>query len=478
MGENFCHKIFCSPVLLTEQCKDDLCMVFSSLPFLLAFLPLFFLSYYSLPIRYKNFVLLLGSVVFYAVGTIEHPEHLALLLGAIIVDYCAAMGMERLPQIRTLFFGSSIIYHLIWLVYYKLSAAFFTSIDFALPAGISFYTFQGISYLADVYRKKYPAEPLILNLACYIMMFPQLIAGPIVVYPQVQQEMVQRSHSRSQTLHGLSVFVFGLGMKVLLANQLGGLWRDAQTIGFDSISTPLAWMAIFAFSFQLYFDFFGYSLMAIGLGKMMGFQFPVNFDHPYMSLTMTEFWRRWHITLGSWFREYVYIPLGGSRNGFFRTVCNLLIVWLLTGLWHGAGYNFLLWGLSLFCAILMEKLFYGDFLNRHPAIGHLYMLVLIPLSWVLFAADSLPDAMVFFGRLFALPPNGFFSIFRTDYLKYLDIYGVYLLIGFLFSTRIPYRLLQKTKCKFVVGVLLGLILAASVYCMWRGMDDPFLYFRF
>ena len=453
-------------------------MVFSSLPFVLGFLPIFFLCYYLIPCCHKNWELLLGSVVFYALGTTKHPGHLVLLLIAIMVNYFAARAMEYFPKLKSPIFFISVAYHLFWLAYYKFTASFFTPADFVLPAGISFYTFQGISYLADVYRKRYSAEQNILNLACYIMMFPQLIAGPIVVYPQVRKSMTQRSVSRIQVLHGISIFIFGLGMKVLLANQLGGLWRDARMIGFDSISTPLAWMSIFAFSFQLYFDFFGYSLMAIGLGKMMGFQFPVNFDHPYMSLTMTEFWRRWHITLGSWFREYVYIPLGGSRNGFFRTVCNLLIVWLLTGLWHGAGYNFLLWGLSLFCAILMEKLFYGDFLNRHPAIGHLYMLVLIPLSWVLFAADSLPDAMVFFGRLFALPPNGFFSIFRTDYLKYLDIYGVYLLIGFLFSTRIPYRLLQKTKCKFVIGVLLGLILAASVYCMWRGMDDPFLYFRF
>ena len=453
-------------------------MVFSSLPFVLGFLPIFFLCYYLIPCCHKNFEILLGSVVFYALGTTKHPGHLVLLLIAIMVNYFAARAMEYFPKLKSPIFFISVAYHLFWLAYYKFTASFFTPADFVLPAGISFYTFQGISYLADVYRKRYSAEQNILNLACYIMMFPQLIAGPIVVYPQVRKSMTQRAVSRIQVLHGISIFIFGLGMKVLLANQLGGLWRDARMIGFDSISTPLAWMSIFAFSFQLYFDFFGYSLMAIGLGKMLGFQFPMNFDHPYMSLTMTEFWRRWHITLGSWFREYVYIPLGGNRKSGLRTTVNLLSVWLLTGLWHGAGYNFILWGLSLFFVIMAEKFLYGDFINKRPLMGHLYMLLLIPLSWVLFATDSPAEAALFFSRMFALPPTGFFSIFRTDYLKYLNIYGIYLLAGFLFSTRFPYQLLCRIKHKCVIVALLSLIAAASLYCMWRGLDDPFLYFRF
>ena len=369
-------------------------MVFSSLPFVLGFLPIFFLCYYLIPCCHKNWALLLGSVVFYALGTTKHPEHLVLLLIAIVVNYFTARAMEYFPKLKSPIFFVSVTYHLFWLAYYKFTASFFTSADFVLPAGISFYTFQGISYLVDVYRKRYSAEQNILNLACYIMMFPQLIAGPIVVYPQVRKSMTQRVVSRIQVLYGISIFIFGLGMKVLLANQLGGLWRDARMIGFDSISTPLAWMSIFAFSFQLYFDFFGYSLMAIGLGKMLGFQFPINFDHPYLSLKMTEFWRRWHITLGSWFREYVYIPLGGSRKSSLRTIGNLLIVWLLTGLWHGAGYNFILWGLSLFFVIMAEKFLYGDFINRHFLIGHLYMLLLIPLAlYLLGAGECPPDAL-------------------------------------------------------------------------------------
>ena len=453
-------------------------MVFSSLPFLLGFLPIFFLCYYIAPKDFRNLALLIGSLVFYAIGAIEHPEHMALLVGAVAVDFYSALAIERFSKMRAPIFALAILYHVIWLVYFKFTASFASLDDFALPAGISFYTFQGISYLADIYRKDYHAEPLILNYACYIMMFPQLIAGPIVVYPQVKQAMTGRTITPSGALHGFATFIFGLGMKVLLANQLAGLWRDVEAIGFDSISTPLAWMAAFAFSFQLYFDFYGYSLMAIGLGKMLGFRIPTNFNHPYMSLTMTEFWRRWHITLGRWFRDYVYIPLGGSRNGSFRTVCNLFCVWLLTALWHGFGFNFLVWGLGLFCVILLEKFLYGKWLAHHPAAGHLYMLLLIPLSWVPFAAQSLPDAVLFFSRLFAMPPTGFYSIFRTDYLKYLDIYGIYLVLGFVFSNRGPYRLLRAIKHKSLVILLLCLVFAASLYCMWRGMDDPFLYFRF
>ncbi len=453
-------------------------MVFSSLQFLCGFLPIFFLCYYAVAKGARNFVLLLGSVVFYAIGTVDRPQHLALLFGAVVIDYYAARGMDKFRGMRTPIFLLSLLYHLVWLGYYKYTASFNTPIDFVLPAGISFYTFQGISYLADVYKRQYPAEPLLLNVACYIMMFPQLIAGPIVVFPQVQKEMHEREIKKGQIELGAAIFIFGLGMKVLLANQLAGLWRDAQSIGFPSISTPLAWMAIFAFSFQLYFDFFGYSLMAIGLGKMLGFEFPQNFNHPYMSVTMTEFWRRWHMTLGSWFREYVYIPMGGSRVGALRTIFNMLVVWTLTGIWHGAGYNFILWGLGLFVVLVLEKNIYGKFMDRHRVIGHMYMLLLIPLSWVLFSVESLPDIGVFFSRLFALPPTGFFGAFATDYQKYLGIYGKFLAIGFLFSTPLPYRILQRVKSKFVIGILSGVILVASMYCMWMGMDDPFLYFRF
>ena len=347
-----------------------------------------------------------------------------------------------------------------------------------MPIGISFYTFQGISYIVDVYRGNAKAERSLLRYAVYISMFEQLIAGPIVTYGQVEKELYKRKIKVSSVLKGMGVFIFGLGLKVLLANPIGKLWSQTCAIGFESISTPLAWMAITAFSFQIYFDFFGYSLMAIGLGKMLGFKLPKNFEHPYTSLTMTEFWRRWHITLGAWFREYVYIPLGGNRNGKIATVRNLLIVWLLTGLWHGAGYNFVLWGTVLFLIIMLEKFFIGKYLNKMPVIAHIYMLILIPITWAIFAIDDIAQLGVFFTRLFPFFGQGVWSIFRYDYLKYLNLFYPFFIAGILFSTRLPFRILKQIKSRVVICLLLSVIFGASVYCMYRGFDDPFLYFRF
>lgn len=230
---------------------------------------------------------------------------------------------------------------------------------------------------------------------------------------------------------------------MLLANPLGKLWSQSQAIGFESVSTPLAWMSVIAFSLQLYFDFFGYSLMAVGLGKMLGFTLLENFKHPYVSVTMTEFWRRWHITLGRWFRDYVYIPLGGNRKGTPRTTINLLIVWLLTGLWHGAGYNYLLWGLILFLIILSEKLWTGKLLNKHKLFGHVYMILLIPLTWTVFAVNDITQLGILFTRLFPFFGKGAWSVFRYDYLKYLGQYYLFFIAGIFLSTTLPYKLLKK-----------------------------------
>lgn len=360
----------------------------------------------------------------------------------------------------------------------RLSESFNFTANIILPIGISFYTFQGISYLIDVYREDIEAEESLLCYCVYISMFEQLIAGPIVTYGQVQYDLHKRNIWFEDALKGLGIFIFGLGLKVLLANPLGKLWAQALAIGFESVSTPLAWMSIAAYSFQLYFDFFGYSLMAIGMGKMLGFELPINFNHPYTSLTMTEFWRRWHITLGSWFREYVYIPLGGSRRSVPRVILNLLIVWLLTGIWHGAGYNFMLWGFMLFCILVIEKFFIGKYLNAHPLIGHIYMILLIPLSWALFAVTDFSQLGILFTRLFPFFGQSAWSVFRYDYLKYLGQYYPFLIIAVLFSTKLPYKLLKRINSKIIIAVFLIAILLGSIYCMYRGLDDPFLYFRF
>lgn len=464
-------------------------MVFSSLNFVLIFMPVFFACYYIVPDKWKNAVLLIGSLSFYLVGTLKTPYHFALFVLSIIVDFEVGVGIEKYQKHKKAILVSGILFHLIALSVFKYSDFVFSQLtpfipklsgipSLGLPIGISFYTFQGISYIADVYRGKTKAEKSVLRYAVYIAMFEQLIAGPIVTYSRVKGSLKNRKINASAVLCGLGMFIFGLGLKVLLANPIGKLWSQTLAIGFESVSTPLAWMALFAYSFQIYFDFFGYSLMAVGLGKMLGFKLPKNFDHPYMSLTVTEFWRRWHITLGSWFREYVYIPLGGNRCSKARNLFNLLFVWLLTGIWHGAGYNFLLWGFILFLLIATEKYLTGKFLNSHPAIGHIYMLLIIPLTWAVFAVSDMRELGVLFTRLFPFFGTGALSVFKYDYLKYLKEYYPFLIASILFSTRLPYKLLERIRNSVLVPILLLAIFSASIYCMYKGFDDPFLYFRF
>ena len=464
-------------------------MVFSSLEFIFIFMPLFFGIYFLIPNEKKNIILFLGSLCFYFVGTIYDPEHFILFLITIMADFGIAIYMEKKEKQKKLLLVAGILLHLASLGTFKYSGFLIQelsrvlpgvpiALEPALPIGISFYTFQGISYLVDVYRGETKAEKSLLRYTVYIAMFEQLIAGPIVTYNHVKDDLHQRQINRKAVLDGLGRFIFGLGLKVLLANPMGKLWSQVGAIGFESISTPLAWMAIFAFSFQIYFDFWGYSLMAIGLGEMLGFNLPKNFDHPYTSLTMTEFWRRWHITLGSWFREYLYIPLGGNRKGKAATVRNLFVVWVLTGLWHGAGYNFILWGAVLFLILLLEKFLLGKVLDRNPVIGHGYMILLIPLTWAIFAIEDMGQLAVFFTRLFPFFGQGVWSTFRYDYLKYLNMYYPFFIAGILLSAKLPFNLLKRIKRPLVIWLILGAILGASVYCMYRGFDDPFLYFRF
>lgn len=454
-------------------------MVFSSLEFIFLFMPVFFICYYLAPSNYKNMILLIGSLIFYFIGTINTPYHFVLFIVSIWVDFGSGICIEKYPRYKKIFLVCAITFHLICLGIFKYANFLLEElVEMILPVGISFYTFQGISYIVDVYKGKIKAEKSLLNFAVYISMFAQLIAGPIITYGEISKQLEQRIITRKFALYGLKVFIFGLGLKVLLANPLGKLWGQAQAIGFESLSTPLAWMSVIAFSFQLYFDFFGYSLMAIGLGKMLGFGLPRNFNHPYISVTMTEFWRRWHITLGNWFRDYVYIPLGGNRKGIFKTIVHLFIVWLLTGIWHGAGYNFLIWGVLLFLIICIEKMWTGKFFNKHRILGHIYMAFLIPITWSVFAVNNLEQLKILLTRLFPFFGQGVWSIFRYDYLKYLGQYYLFFIAGILLSTKLPYRLLKQIDKKIIVNILLSMILGCSLYCMYRGFDDPFLYFRF
>lgn len=471
-------------------------MVFSSIAFIMYFMPVFFLVYYILPASYKNAWLFLASLGFYYYGVRGNPGYLLLMIMSVVVNFVAGklIAAQKTKRARKAWLVVGVVYDLGWLILFKylgflienLNALFgamhvkvqLETWNLILPIGISFYTFQIISYLVDVYRRETKAEKSLISLGTYLCMFPQLIAGPIVNYHLIQEQLHKRKHSMVKVESGLKVFALGLAYKVLLANRVGHLWTEVTAIGYESISTPLAWMSIVAYSLQLYFDFYGYSLMAIGLGRMMGFDFPQNFNNPYMAVSMTDFWRRWHMTLGGWFREYVYIPLGGNRGGFAKTVRNMFVVWLLTGLWHGASWNFVLWGLLLFVLLFVEKAGLGKVLERHKALGHIYMILWIPLSWLVFVITDLSQLGIYLQKLFPFFGNAGTVLFQGDYLKYGKTYGIYLVLGILFATGVQEKLLKKNKNRLWVILLLLALFWASVYCMYLGMDDPFLYFRF
>lgn len=468
-------------------------MVFSSIDFIFIFLPIFLAVYYFTVERYRNLCLLIFSLIFYGYGALKNPLYIVLMIVSVCVNYLLALGIDKYKDSdrkKKITLAAGLFYNFGWLFVFKY-ADFFgqtigkilklgTAIDIPklnllLPIGISFYTFQAVSYLVDVYRETSEVEKNLVNMAAYITMFPQLIAGPIVRFGDISQELRNRELKYRDFIDGVKFFILGLGFKVLLANQIGNLWSDISAIGVDSISTTLAWMGIYGYSLQLYFDFYGYSLMAIGLGKMMGFNLPANFNRPYISVTMTEFWRRWHMTLGTWFREYVYIPLGGNRKGSVRKYINLLIVWLLTGLWHGADWNFLLWGLFLFVLTAMEKACWGKYLEKHRWLGHIYMLFVIPLSWLMFVSEDLSFMGQYLQRLAGIPGQ---NVFAQDYLKFAKLYGVLLAAGFACSILPIQQIFEKMKNRLTGTIILAAVFAACVYCMYMGMNDPFLYFRF
>lgn len=358
-------------------------MVFSSVVFLFRFLPVFFICYYLVPGRMKNFILLLGSLFFYAWG---EPAYILLMLFSTVSDYALGLLIEKFRGrwAAKLFLCISVAVNLSLLGFFKYAGS-----PLPLPIGISFYTFQTMSYTIDVYRKEVRAQRNLLDFAVFVTMFPQLIAGPIVKYRDVRERLHHRRISVEAVSHGLKRFCVGLGKKVLLANTLGTLWAKVSGMDFAGVSALTAWLGILAFAFQIYFDFSGYSDMAIGLGEMLGFYFPENFRYPYISASVTEFWRRWHISLGSWFREYVYIPLGGNRKGLPRQIFNIIVVWMLTGIWHGANWNFLLWGLWFAFWLVLEKAVLGRALKRLPrAVGILYNCAVVLAGWVIFALES------------------------------------------------------------------------------------------
>ncbi len=464
-------------------------MVFSSLEFIFRFLPLFLIIYYVMPARFRNAVLFLGSLCFYAWGDLKY---LVLILISILVNYLAVREMKRNKVYSRIWLIAALLFNFGILFFFKYinfaieninvplraltHGTDIATLQLGLPLGISFYTFQAVSYVIDIYRGDCKENPNLFRFATYLVMFPKLVSGPIAAYGDMGEQLEERRYGLFKFEKGLKLFVVGLGMKVLIANRIGILWNDIQTIGFESISTPLAWLGSFGYSLQLYFDFQGYSLMAIGIGRMLGFHLPENFNHPYMSKSMTEFWRRWHMTLGAWFRNYVYIPLGGNRRGTGRLAFNMLVVWLLTGLWHGASWNFVLWGLVLFLLILLEKLFFKRILDNSRVIARIYMLLAIPLTWTLFAISNLRDAGIYFGRMFGIIPG--INVNAGDFMKYLGQYKWLFIVGLFFCFPYGKRLFEKFQNSILCTAFLFLIFWYSVYLLANGINNPFLYFKF
>ena len=466
-------------------------MVFSSTIFLCVYLPLVLLGYYICPKKGRNLFLLIVSLVFYAWG---EPKYVFLMIFSILVNYIFGRLMDknrgRQKRMKLLLVLSVVIdlgllsvFKYTDFVITNINAIFganFDLLNIALPIGISFYTFQAMSYTIDVYRDDVRVQKNLIDFGMYITMFPQLIAGPIVRYADVQDQLAARSVTTVDFSAGVMRFVVGLGKKVLLANQMGAVWSDIYALGGD-VSTLMAWTGAIAYTFQIYFDFSGYSDMAIGLGRMFGFKFPENFRYPYQSVSITDFWRRWHITLSTWFKEYLYIPLGGNRRGLARQALNLLIVWSLTGFWHGAGWNFVMWGLYYFVILFIEKLFLLKALDKLPKFfRHVYALLLIIIGWVIFASDDVSVLLPYLGSMFGA--NG--AIGGMDVYTLLTK-AVLLIICCIASTELPKKLFlsaagaMNEKAAFTLkSVLTIALLALSMILLIGDSYNPFLYFRF
>lgn len=465
-------------------------MLFSSVPFLYYFLPLVLAVYFLTPARFRNAVLLLASLIFYAWG---EPKYVLLMLASILSGYGFGLLQERYRGQKgaKLVCGLSVAVSLSFLLYFKYADFFLENFNaatglgvpllrIALPIGISFYTFQIISYTVDVYRGE-PAQKNLIHLAAYVAMFPQLIAGPIVRYSDIAQQLEHRSHSTALAAEGVRRFLIGLGKKILIANQLGELCSVFRAS--DEKSVLFYWLYAVAFALHIYFDFSGYSDMAIGLGKVFGFHFLENFNYPYISASITEFWRRWHMSLGTWFRDYVYIPLGGNRVGRARQLLNILVVWMLTGFWHGATWNFVVWGLMFAVLLIMEKLWLLKPLSKCRPLAHLYVVFFVVISFVIFNAENMGQALSDIGGLFGA---GGIPLVSAEAVYCLRSFALVLILAVLGATPLLRNGLVRLSQYPTAGKILNalepftlfvLLLVMTGYLV-DGSFNPFLYFRF
>lgn len=468
-------------------------MLFSSIVFLFTFLPAVMILYYLLPVRFRNVILLLASLVFYAWG---EPVYLFLMLLSILFNYFSGLDIARNLQDkraakRSLVFN--LIINLAVLGFFKYEGFVLDTLNgilpvhisyhaLPLPIGISFYTFQILSYIIDVYRGNVKVQTNLPNFALYVTMFPQLIAGPIVQYADVDEQLASREISRTKFGEGSMYFIRGLAKKVLLANTSGMIFTEVSGLAKDNIAVMTAWLGAFAYMFQIYFDFSGYSDMAIGLGKMFGFEFNMNFNYPYVSKSITEFWRRWHISLSSWFRDYVYIPLGGNRVSKIKHIRNLLIVWFLTGLWHGAAWNFVAWGLYYGVILIIEKYLLSPVLDRLPDIvRHIYSIVLVVIGWVLFFSSSFGQAADYIRVMFGAGAHGFadresmYLLTSNLILWLILIFGSTPLVHFRYEHMLRSKKWNTTIINSVVYAALFIVCIAYLV---TETYNPFLYFRF
>jgi len=448
-------------------------MLFSSIPFLYYFLPCVLILYHIVPEKFRNGALLLASLVFYAWG---EPKFVFLMIGMVLFNYLAGIFIGRYGQTKK---GKAVLWGSLTvsvgvLCFYKFS-------DVAWPIGISFYTFQLISYIVDVYRGTAEAQKNLVNLGAYVTMFPQLIAGPIVRYVDIEKQLKSRIYSYEKTLDGITRFCVGLGKKILISNALGELCEIFKAT--DEKSVVFFWVYAVSYTLQIYFDFSGYSDMAIGLGKIFGFDFLENFDYPYISKSITEFWRRWHMSLGSWFRDYVYIPLGGNRVSKKRWYFNIFVVWSLTGLWHGAALNFLFWGLMFGVILVFEKHYFLNKLEKARGWNHVYVMLIVMISFVIFNAADMKEAYYYISGMFGF---GGVPLMSGECAYYMKSYGVLIIGGILGATPLmknAFRKFEKTEVgKKMLPVLrplviVGLVMVCTAYLIDSSFN-PFLYFRF
>ena len=464
-------------------------MVFSEPVFMFMFLPVSLLIYYAAPFRFKNAVLFLTGLLFYSWG---EPFYVLIMILSTLIDYSAGRIIDRFqdkPSIKKAALIVSVVMNLSLLGIFKYSGFFVESVNsvfglslsnpnLPLPIGISFFTFQSMSYTIDLYRGNISVQKSFINFAAFVTMFPQIVAGPIVRYEDIAKELEFRKINFEEISSGISLFICGLCKKVLIANSVGELWSTVKAENFDSLPAATAWLGVIAFTLQIYFDFSGYSDMAVGLGKMLGFNFPKNFDYPYNSASVSEFWRRWHMTLGGWFKSYVYFPLGGSKKGTAKTIRNLLIVWFLTGLWHGASFNFIIWGLYYGILLILEKFVFARVIDKLPsAVKHCYTLFAVIIGWVIFEISSPASQIDFIGAMFGA--SGIF--FNSQTLNMLHSYAVTIVAAAVISTGLPLKICKKlvagkAEPLAVAGEFAGL--TACIAYLVDASYNPFLYFNF